>query len=62
MYVPALSIDKLFAHAEVDSLGKVGKVNIKARFYNPGNTGNATVSVKLIDPSGKIIQQTRKRN
>ena len=39
VYVPALSIDKLFAHTDVDSLGKVGKVNIKARFYNPGNTG-----------------------
>jgi beta-galactosidase len=60
VYVPALSIDKLFAHAEVDSLGKVGKVNIRARFYNPGNAGSATVSVKLIDPSGKIIQQKEK--
>ncbi|HEY9342255.1 MAG TPA: sugar-binding domain-containing protein, partial [Hanamia sp.] len=47
LYVPALSIDKLFAHAEVDSLGKMGSLNIKARFYDPSNAGGATVSVKL---------------
>ena len=57
VYVPALSIDKLFAHTDVDRLGKMGKVQIKARFYNPGNVGSATVAVKLIDPSGKIVQQ-----
>jgi beta-galactosidase len=57
IYVPELSLDKLFAHAEVDNLGKMGKLNIKARFYNPSNVGSATVSVRLIDPSGKVIQQ-----
>jgi beta-galactosidase len=57
IYVPELSLDKLFAHAEVDNLGKMGNLNIKARFYNPSNVGSATVSVKLIDPSGKVIQQ-----
>ncbi|HEY8658463.1 MAG TPA: glycoside hydrolase family 2 TIM barrel-domain containing protein, partial [Hanamia sp.] len=60
VYVPALSIDKLFAHTEVDSLGRVGMLNIKARFYNPSNSSSATVSVKLIDPSGKIILQREK--
>jgi beta-galactosidase len=57
IYVPELSLDKLFAHAEVDNLGKMGNLNIKARFYTPSNVGSATVSVKLIDPSGKVIQQ-----
>ncbi|MGN6342182.1 MAG: glycoside hydrolase family 2 TIM barrel-domain containing protein [Ginsengibacter sp.] len=61
VYVPSLSIDKLFVHADVDNAGKVGKVSIKTRFYNPENAGDATVLVKLIDPSGKIIQQTEKR-
>jgi beta-galactosidase len=60
VYVPALSLDKLFAHAEVDSEGKMGNLDIKARFYNPSNVGGATVSVKLIDPSGKIVQQKEK--
>jgi beta-galactosidase len=57
VYVPALSLDKVFAHAEVDNLGKMGNLNIKARFYTPSNVGSATVSVKLIDPSGKVIHQ-----
>ena len=60
VYVPSVSIDKLFAHAEVDSLNKVGKLSIKARLYNPENVGSADVSVKLIDPLGKIIQQQEK--
>ncbi|MGN6266209.1 MAG: sugar-binding domain-containing protein, partial [Ginsengibacter sp.] len=54
VYVPSLSIDKLFVHADVDNAGKVGKVSIKTRFYNPENAGDATVLVKIIDPSGKI--------
>jgi beta-galactosidase len=61
VYEPALSIDKLFAHAEVDSLGKEGKLTVKARFYNPSNAVVARVSIKLIDPSGKIIQQKEKQ-
>ncbi len=60
MYVPSLSVDKVFAHAEVDSLGKAGKLSVKTRLYNPANAPEASVSVKLIDPSGKVIQQTEK--
>ena len=60
IYEPTLSIGKLFAHAEVDSLGKIGKLSIKTRLYNPGNISSAKVSVRLIDPSGKIIQHQEK--
>lgn len=60
VYVPSLSMDKIFAHTEVDSLGKQGSVNVRTRFYNPLNASNGTVAVKLIDPSGKTIQQTQK--
>ena len=55
-YTPQVSLDKLFVHAEVDSLGQQGKINIKTRFYNPLNLNTATVSIKLIDPFGKTIQ------
>jgi beta-galactosidase len=55
VYVPAVSIDKIFAHAEVDSPGKQGKVTIRTRFYNPLHTDVTSVSVKLIDPQGKIL-------
>jgi beta-galactosidase len=60
VYTPALSIDKLFSYAEVDNAGKLGKLNVKARFYNPANIGNATISIRLIDPKGKQVQKTEK--
>ena len=60
VYIPAISVDKIFAHADVDSLGKQGSVNVRTRFYNPLNANNATVAIKLVDPSGKTIQQTQK--
>lgn len=61
IYVPALSLDKLFAHAEVDKNGAIGKLNIKTRFYNPTHISNATIAIKVIDPNGKQIQQTEKQ-
>jgi beta-galactosidase len=60
VYTPALSIEKLFSYAEVDNAGKLGKLNVKARFYNPANIGNATISIRLIDPKGKQVQKTEK--
>jgi beta-galactosidase len=61
VYTPALSVDKLFAKAEVDAAGKSGKVNVKARFYNPSAIGEATVLLKLVDPSGKLIAKIEKK-
>jgi len=59
VYVPALSIDKLFAHAETGNDGRQGKLHISARLYNPappaGNAAATTIAVKLIDPAGKIV-------
>ncbi|MEJ8818607.1 glycoside hydrolase family 2 TIM barrel-domain containing protein [Lacibacter sp. H407] len=60
VYVPALSIDKLFAFAETDKNGKSGKVNIRTRFYNPGKQTTTTVTVKLFDPKGKLINEFAK--
>lgn len=61
VYTPSLSIDKLFAFAEVDPAGKQGKLSVKARFYNPANVKDATVSIRLLDPSGKLLQKTEKK-
>lgn len=55
VYVPALSVDKLFAHAAVINGGKTGTLSVKARFYNPSDADSAAVSVKVIDPLGKTI-------
>jgi len=61
IYAPALSIDKVFATTEADAAGKIGKLSIKTRFYNPLNITEATVLVKLLDPKGKVIQQATKQ-
>jgi beta-galactosidase len=60
VYVPALSIDKVFAFAETDKMGKTGKVNIRTRFYNPAKQTTTTVTVKLFDPKGKLVNEFAK--
>ena len=55
VYVPAISVDKAFASADVDKEGKQGKLNVKVRFYNPLSEAGATVTVNVIDPEGKKI-------
>jgi len=61
VYVPALSADKMFVRAAVDSLGKQGDLKVRARFYNPLNVREATVQLKLVDPSGKIVSKSEKK-
>lgn len=56
VYVPPVALDKLFARAETDKAGKVGNVQVTARFY-PVSATNAPVSIKLFDPNGKVLQQ-----
>jgi beta-galactosidase len=58
VYTPALSLDKVFASAQVDAEGKRGMLNIKARFYNPLSIAEANVKVSVIDPEGKSIRQS----
>ena len=58
VYVPALSLDKVFASAAVDKDGKTGTLNIKARFYNPENLKQAEGIIKVTGPQGKVIKQT----
>jgi len=58
-YVPELSLDKVFAFAEVDKNGKEGTLSVKARFYNPGNVSGTDAEIRLIDPNGKVVQQNK---
>jgi beta-galactosidase len=61
VYVPAVSIERIFCHAEVDSMGRQGSVNIRNRFYHPAAEESGTVLVKVYDPSGKLITQSEKK-
>lgn len=66
VYVPQLSVDKIFAKATVDAAGKMGILNVSLRLYqSPGaiqsaEATNATVLFKLIDEKGKIVAKTTK--
>lgn len=59
IYVPAVSLDKIFALAEVDKAGRFGKLSIKSRFYNPLSIEKADVEIQLIDPKGKTIHHSK---
>ncbi|MEJ5962330.1 glycoside hydrolase family 2 TIM barrel-domain containing protein [Pedobacter immunditicola] len=60
VYTPALSVDKMFAKAEVDAGGKLGKVKVSTRFYNPKRLKEAQINFKLIDPNGKVVARAQK--
>ncbi len=60
VYMPSLSIDKLFASAVTDNAGKQGKLSIKPQLNNTLQQKNVDVTVKLFDPAGKQVQEYRK--
>jgi beta-galactosidase len=57
VYAPAVSVDKVFAAPATDLKSKSGTVHVTARFYNPLKRSEAKVQLRLIDPSGKQVQQ-----
>jgi beta-galactosidase len=58
VYTPTLSLDKVFALADVDKAGTLGKLSVKARFYNPAKISAATGVITITDPQGKVIRTT----
>lgn len=60
VFSPELSIDKVFALAEVDSAGKEGSLKISSRFYNSANIRQAIVNITVKSPEGKIINSVQK--
>ncbi|OQP67627.1 glycoside hydrolase [Niastella populi] len=57
VYQPPVAIDKLFAKAEVDKTGKIGTVQVSARFFSPPPPEGAGITIKLFDPTGKVVHQ-----
>ncbi|RYZ29225.1 MAG: glycoside hydrolase family 2, partial [Chitinophagaceae bacterium] len=55
VYTPATYVKQLFAFAEVDSLGRRGKLKVSARFNELQN--GAAGLLRLVDPAGKIVQE-----
>ncbi|MET0637423.1 MAG: glycoside hydrolase family 2 TIM barrel-domain containing protein [Chitinophagaceae bacterium] len=57
VYVPDLSIDKLFINAETDENGTTGNISILPRFYNKSNTTETNWEMRVTDPTGKEVYQ-----
>src|SRR5690606_13929929 len=55
VYVPPLSIDKLFAAASVDANGQTGHIQLDARYYNPRQVQQADAVVELFDAHGRRV-------
>lgn len=60
VYTPALSITSLQANASVDEKGKEGVLGIDVDFANLSKKNNAALSIKIVDPNGKIIKEETK--
>lgn len=61
VYMPQLSVDKLFAVATTDADGNEGQIQLSARFHNPDGIKEADVVVELFDPHGKLAVSRQQR-
>jgi beta-galactosidase len=55
VYVPKVSVDKIFATASVDVKGALGKLNVSGRLLNPDGVDTVSVKIEVKDPEGKIV-------
>ncbi len=60
VYVPNLSIERLYADAKTDSKGKIGQLDLNVKIRNHSNITNAQVLIEIIDPKGKILSKETK--
>lgn len=61
VYVPQLSIEKMFALAETDASGIKGNVRLSARLHNPLGVDTADVKFTLKDPWGQVVHTDQKQ-
>ena len=54
-YLPAVALERVAAHAEVDAAGQVGRLSIKATWLENSPAAAAPVAVRLLDPAGKLV-------
>lgn len=60
VYVPALSLDKVWVNPNIAAVGKNAKMSISGTFYNKSNINSGNVDIKIFDPQGKLIASTTK--
>lgn len=59
-YIPSLSLDRIYTNAEVDSLGKLGKLNVSALVNSKTDIKSGTLNIEIFDPQGKSVNKTTK--
>ena len=60
VYVPALSLEQVHIQPLVDEHGKKGTGDILVKLRNPDQIANAMLSWKIIDPSGRQVEEGQK--
>jgi len=59
VYVPAVSLERV--HVESNVVGGKASASVRARLHNPAAAaGQATVEVRVTDPSGKVVHTSSK--
>src|SRR5690554_1454356 len=61
VYVPALSLEHVYANASVDSKGKKGRVRISTAFYTPVSVAEAAVKLRITGPDGKQLHHSERQ-
>lgn len=57
LYQPEISINRILAQASVDSLGKMGKVMVRAKFDHPTKTQQQATITAALYKQGKLINR-----
>jgi beta-galactosidase len=57
VYEPQLSIEKIFLASNFDKVGKMGKVSMRLKLYNPSSIPSATFRINIFDPQGRPISK-----
>ncbi|WP_018631032.1 glycoside hydrolase family 2 protein [Niabella aurantiaca] len=62
VYVPEVSIDRVIAEAATDKAGRKGTLKVSANWRNPaGVAGDASLTLKLLGPSGEEIRTINRK-
>jgi beta-galactosidase len=58
VYVPSLSIDRLFVNASVDPKGLEGKFDLSLKLKNKSGSAKGQLKIEITDPDGKLVSST----
>jgi beta-galactosidase len=60
VYVPSISVERLFINATVDAKGLEGKYDLSLKLQNKSGSPKAHLKIEITDPNGKSVNTTDK--